>query len=136
MDQVQLKVGVIILAAGDANRLGCSCPKGLYVLDLPKKRTIFEELIGRIKSVSEQALKKYPNQKLAKEAIILYIIISDSHTKEVYEAFEKAANFGYNRVCFIETTQKINCFDENGEILMSSKDQFIKSSYGNGELIE
>lgn len=124
------------MAAGDANRLGCAKPKGLYELDLPRKVTLFEEYIRRVKAVSDEALRRYPQAGAVREAITLYIVISEAHAAEVTGFLEKAGYFGYRRICLVETTQKINCFDAQGEILMKGPAEFVKSSFGNGEFVE
>ena len=129
-------MGAIFLAAGDANRLGCAKPKGLYELELPQKVTLFEEFIKRTKAVSDEALRRYPQSSGLREAITLYIIISEAHASEINCFLESVSYFGYRRICLVETTQKINCFDANGEILMKGPAEFVKSSFGNGEFVE
>lgn len=131
-------MGVIFLAAGDANRLGCAKPKGLYELSLPKPLTLFEEFIGRVKAVADEAVKRHPNcsKTHTKDVITLYLVISEAHSIEVTGFLEKVDYFGYKKVVLVETTQKINCFDGNGEILMKGPDAFVKSSFGNGEFVE
>jgi UDP-N-acetylglucosamine/UDP-N-acetylgalactosamine diphosphorylase len=129
-------VGVILLAAGDGRRLGFDLPKGMYELELPHPLSFFELFVERVKYLSELALKKYPNEKIEKEAITLYIVISDSHTKIISKFFEDKGYFGYKRICFCEVAPAINCFDENNQIMMQSPGEFVKASFGNGMLIE
>lgn len=124
------------MAAGDGNRLGIKKAKGLFQLDLPNPKSIFEEFIDRVKAVSEEALLKYPNKALKKEAIVIYVIISSVNAKEIYDFFEANKYFGYSKVCLIETGYKINCFNEKGQIAMSTRTKFLKSSFGNGDIIE
>lgn len=129
-------MGVILLAAGDGRRLGYDLPKGMYELALPRPISFFELFIERIKFLSESALKQYPNEKISKEAIVIYIVISDSHTEIISKFMKDNEYFGYKRICFCEVAPAINCFDENNQIMMQSPGEFVKASFGNGMLVE
>lgn len=124
------------MAAGDSRRLGLSTAKGLYQLDLPSKPTFFKVFIERIKHLCELAKEKYPNEAKENNLITLYIIISDIHNSDIYSYMEENNYFGYNKIRFYESGTEINIFDEDHNINLKSKNEILKSSFGNGMFIK
>lgn len=108
----------------------------MYELALPHPLSFFELFIERVRYLSEMALKRYPNDKIEKEAIVIYIVISDSHSEIISKFMKDNDYFGYKRICFCEVAPAINCFDENNQIMMQSPGEFVKASFGNGMLVE
>lgn len=108
----------------------------MYELALPHPLSFFELFIERVRYLSEMALKRYLNDKIEKEAIVIYIVISDSHSEIISKFMKDNDYFGYKRICFCEVAPAINCFDENNQIMMQSPGEFVKASFGNGMLVE
>ena len=123
------------MAGGDGSRLGCKGPKGLYPLALKSSKTFFELFFKRVKYLSEMALKKYPNKKLKRDPIIIYLIIRKDHSKQISDYFKKVNYFDYPTICFYETTSKINLFDKNGNVIFGPEKNILKSSLGNGDFV-
>lgn len=115
--------------------MGCNGCKGIYNIASPIDKTFFEIFIERVKNLCELAKTKYPNPHLNRDPIVIYILVNDKASDEVYQYFEANKYFGYATIRFYEVKAEINVFDESGRIPMKNETEVLKTSFGNGRFI-
>ncbi|MGN0622168.1 MAG: UTP--glucose-1-phosphate uridylyltransferase [Porcipelethomonas sp.] len=117
------KVGAVLLAGGQGSRLGFDHSKGMFNIGKTRSLYIFECLINSLLTVTNEAQAYVP----------LIIMTSETNDGEIREFLEEHNYFGYSKDNIHFFIQEMEpAVDENGKILMSSKDQIVFSPNGNG----
>lgn len=149
IEQISLgHVGVILLAGGQGTRLNVSYPKGMYNVNLPSKKSIYQIQAERIAKLQKIAAAKYPNNV---NKIFWYIMTSESTLHETVSFFKNNQNFqlnpdqiiffeqnmlpcfGLNETIPNESTNQTNCLYISDKWLLKSENQHISMAPdGNG----
>ena len=132
-------VGLLILAGGQGTRLGYNHAKGMYNIEMPSNRSIFELLCKRfLRSQIRGLLNPYfiACEELKKPPITnshIYIMTSPINDLETKAFFKDKQYFGIpeDKLHFV-TQGTLPAIDTNGGILMEGKAKLALTPNGNG----
>lgn len=121
------KLAVITLAGGQGTRLGYKGPKGLYEIDVPPRKSLFEFICDDLKKV-KNTYGIY---------ISWYIMTSTTNNMETKEYFKSHNFFGYpeDKIhFFIQDTFPI--IDIHEKIILDTPSSIKIGSNGNGDVFK
>lgn len=120
--------GIVLLAAGNASRIGLNKPKCMLELTVKNKKiSLMEIFIKELKSI----YKKY------NVYINLYIMTNSSTHAEIINFFETHKYFGYDKSKIKFFVQKdLSLLNSKGKLLLNSKNSLWFVPNGNGNVYE
>ena len=117
---------IIIMAGGNASRLGLNGPKGCFELNINNKNiSLFEIFISQLKKVYDD-LGVYIN---------LYIMTSNSNYRKTVDFLKSKNFFGYPKkhISFFRQ-HDLPILNEDGKILLKDKYKVLFGPNGNGDV--
>jgi UDP-N-acetylglucosamine/UDP-N-acetylgalactosamine diphosphorylase len=139
----QGKIGYLILAGGLGTRLGFDHPKGMYNINMPSNKSLFEYLCNRFLSSQIRAKEFFKNNKnnennnndlnfIFKEST-LFVMTSEHNNIETQEFFKKNDYFHLNPNNIIFFPQNEICaLDLDGKVILNSPEELYQAPDGNG----
>ncbi|EMR09903.1 hypothetical protein PNEG_01663 [Pneumocystis murina B123] len=124
------RVAVILLAGGQATRLGTDGPKGCFDIGLPSHKSLFQLQAERIRRLMTLAQIKYNSSMPV--SIPWYIMTSNSNRSATEEFFFKYNFFGLEKNIIFFNQEDIPCFSYTGKFLLETKSKIAVSPNGNG----
>jgi UDP-N-acetylglucosamine/UDP-N-acetylgalactosamine diphosphorylase len=118
------RLALLILAGGAGTRLGFDHPKGLYNIELPSGRSLFELHCKRLLKL----------EQISKRRIQLYIMTSPANNQETEDFFVANNYFGLSsdHVMFFSQSM-LPCFDnDEGKLMLETPTHLAMAADGNG----
>ncbi|HEY1064787.1 MAG TPA: UDPGP type 1 family protein [Pirellulales bacterium] len=122
------RVAVLLVAGGQATRLGFSSPKGLYPVGPISEASLFQIFCEQILAL----------QRRYGSAIPLYLMTSTATDRETQEFFAKNDNFGLpaDQVFFFKQGLLPAIDAKTGKLLLAAPGQLALSPDGHGGILE
>jgi UDP-N-acetylglucosamine/UDP-N-acetylgalactosamine diphosphorylase len=129
------EVALVVLAGGQASRLGSEVPKGMYELPLgiPGINNLFSIQAAQIRAL-EAHVKDFAKKDVSIPWIVLTSESTDAMTKEFMKKLEKDFSFEEGKIKFVKQSD-IQCTDENGQPIKDG-DKVLTAPNGNGGFFE
>lgn len=126
----QGKIAYLILAGGLGTRLGFEHPKGMYNINMPSNKSLFEFLCNRFLSSQIQA------REFAKDTFkesTLFVMTSEHNNAETQDFFKKNDYFHLNPAnVFFFPQNEICALDLDGKAILNSGAELYQAPDGNG----
>ncbi len=121
------KIAVCQMAGGQGTRLGCSGPKGKFIVNLKTPKSIFEIFADKLKET-------YINYGIK---VKWYIMTSKNNDAETKSFFEDNNYFGYGKENIRFFVQgEMPLLNLNGKVVLSEKGKILTAANGNGGIYE
>uniref|UniRef100_A0AC35FWS1 UDP-N-acetylglucosamine pyrophosphorylase n=1 Tax=Panagrolaimus sp. PS1159 TaxID=55785 RepID=A0AC35FWS1_9BILA len=129
------EVALVVLAGGQASRLGSEVPKGMYELQLgiPGINNLFSIQAAQIRAL-EAHVKDFAKKDVSIPWIVLTSESTDAMTKEFMKKLEKDFSFEEGKIKFVKQSD-IQCTDENGQPIKDGE-KIMTAPNGNGGFFE
>lgn len=127
------QVAAVVLGGGQGTRLGFPGPKGMFSLDLPSKKTIFQLFAERLRRLQTLADTAFPTASGA--AIPFFVMTSPMNHDETVASFTYHAFFGLQEAqVFFFQQSTLPCFTIEGKLMLENAYTLATASDGNGSI--
>jgi UDP-N-acetylglucosamine/UDP-N-acetylgalactosamine diphosphorylase len=117
------RVGVMVVAGGQATRLGYDAPKGSFPIGPVSGRTLFELHAQKLRRLRARFGRPFP----------WYVMTSPATDGPTRSAFERAGHFGLpEQDVFFLCQGMVPAFDFEGRLMLERPDRIVESPDGHG----
>jgi UDP-N-acetylglucosamine/UDP-N-acetylgalactosamine diphosphorylase len=120
------RVGCVLVAGGQASRLGYDAPKGVFPVGPVSGRSLFEIFARKLHAASERFGRTLP----------WYVLTSEANDAATRAFFERHAFFGLppGEIFFMRQAM-LPALDDQGRILMAARDALFLAPNGHGGVL-
>jgi UDP-N-acetylglucosamine/UDP-N-acetylgalactosamine diphosphorylase len=117
------KIAAVLVAGGQASRLGFDKPKGIYPIGPVSNKSLFQLHAEKLSAIARRYRTRIP----------WYIMTSDTNTSEIRAFFEQHKLFGYppSDIFFFEQ-EMMPALDEKGKLILDAPDHIFMNPNGHG----
>jgi UDP-N-acetylglucosamine/UDP-N-acetylgalactosamine diphosphorylase len=120
------RVGVMVVAGGQATRLGYDAPKGVYPIGPVTRRTLFDVHAQKLRRLRERFGRPIP----------WYVMTSTATDGATRDAFARAHHYGLPKEdVFFLCQGMVPSFDFEGRLILERPDRIFESPDGHGGAI-
>jgi UDP-N-acetylglucosamine/UDP-N-acetylgalactosamine diphosphorylase len=117
------QVAAVLVAGGQASRLGFTQPKGLYPIGAVSKKSLFQLHVEKLLATARRYTTRIP----------WYIMTSDTNAGATRSFFEQNKFFGYPVAdIFFFEQEMVPALDENGKLILDAPDHIFMNPNGHG----
>ncbi|MDZ7343193.1 MAG: UDPGP type 1 family protein [candidate division KSB1 bacterium] len=117
------QVAAVLVAGGQASRLGFTQPKGLYPIGPVSKKSLFQLHAEKLLAMARRYATRIP----------WYIMISETNAGATRNFFEQNKLFGYPAAdIFFFEQEMVPALDENGKLILDAPDHIFMNPNGHG----
>lgn len=117
------KVAALLVAGGQATRLGFARPKGEYPIGPVSRKSLFQLHTEKLLALSRRYGATIP----------WYIMTSDTNAGDTRDFFERHKFFGYApEDIFFFAQEMVPALDENGKLILDAPDRIFMNPNGHG----
>eukprot|EP01086_Lenisia_limosa_P018180 TRINITY_DN9838_c0_g1_i2.p1 TRINITY_DN9838_c0_g1~~TRINITY_DN9838_c0_g1_i2.p1 ORF type:complete len:468 (-),score=116.68 TRINITY_DN9838_c0_g1_i2:28-1431(-) len=127
------KVAPLVMAGGQGTRLGFDKPKGMYDVNLPSHRSLFEVHADQIRGLHNNVQAENKDKKVP---MVPWVIMTSAATHTETVAFFEEHNYfslGKENVLFFQQSW-LPCVDSDCKIIMNDKATISTAPDGNGSV--
>ncbi|TYZ65230.1 hypothetical protein PybrP1_012326 [[Pythium] brassicae (nom. inval.)] len=126
-------VAAIVLAGGQGTRLGFAGPKGMFRLELPSAKSLFQLFAERLRRLETLADAAFPTG--AGAVVPFFVMTSPMNHDETVAYFARHAFFGLREAqVFFFRQGTLPCFTTTGKLMLENAHTLATASDGNGSL--
>ena len=156
------EIALLLLGGGQGTRLGFDKPKGLFVLDLPSKKSLLQTQVERLVRLRQLAIDRHTTSSSSSSSssspspsrscfssvsissnapstpfIPFYVMTSEFTHVDTVSFFKENNFFGVPEETFFFFSQgTLPCLDKEGKIIMKEKHRVATAPNGNGGVYE
>jgi UDP-N-acetylglucosamine pyrophosphorylase len=128
------KIAVVLMAGGQATRLGMTMPKGFLDLNLPSHKTLYQLHAEKVLRLQDEVKHRF-GKSGAEVQIPFYVMTSPEALQQTHQFFIKHQFFGLShKQVFFFKQRSLPCVAPSGEIIMDTKCSVVFSPDGHGGL--
>lgn len=126
------KVAILLLAGGQASRLGCAFPKGMFDIGLPSGKSLYQIQVERAIRIQKMACRSRQKESCT---IAWYIMTSPATYQATVNFFHTNKFFGQPEKNFFFFNQHMQpCLTPEGKVINESGGKIALAPNGNGGL--
>ena len=121
----------LVLAGGDASRLGLPIPKGMFSPGIAGLESIFELIVEKVKKVEALCRARHSGTALGRDEVVLVIMTNPENFGTIAQFFQSHDFFGHKSTIIFPQSH-LPVTDRQGRVLLRSRSKVLFAPDGNG----